>query len=267
MLLFAGFGASIAGRRSGSMGYLMDIDYWNRVCGDYQEEILSVFDNDLHKVVERCVAEVAASGEARRAADFGCGVGRFTPLLAKAFEEVEACDFSGVGLRKAKRRCRGKRNTRFHQVDLTKGEVPFEPVEFGFCVNVLILPGLDKRLRAWRSVLESIVVGGKLLLVAPSWESAQMEFYGSIAYHLNDGYGCGDAVKMSIEDRATTADLRMGVLQLDGVKTKHYLKPELVQMLMARGFEVDRITRVEYPTDEHQDFRRWDWLAMATKRE
>ncbi|MDQ8204613.1 class I SAM-dependent methyltransferase [Pelagicoccus sp. SDUM812003] len=244
----------------------MDKDYWNRICEDYETEILSVFDNDLHGAVKNRVLDFADSNQVSRVADIGCGVGRFTPLLAERFEEVEACDFSSVGLNKTRRRCRGHANVNFHKVDLSLDPIPFEPVDFAFCVNVLIMPSLDKRLRAWRAVANQVAQGGSLLLVVPSFESVQMEFYSAIETHLSAGESCGEAVRNSTDEKALAADLRLGVHQLDGIRTKHYLKDELAQMLQDHQFEIREISKLLYSEDKYSGFHSWDWLAIAVRK-
>ncbi|MBC2606580.1 class I SAM-dependent methyltransferase [Pelagicoccus albus] len=244
----------------------MDINYWNKICKNYQSEVLSVFDNDLHGLVKQRVGKIAQEEEIERAADIGCGVGRFTPLLAEQFEEVEACDLSSVGLKNAKRRCSQQDNINFYQVDLVSEAIPFAPVDFAFCVNVLIMPSLDQRLRAWRSVTNQVNRGGTLLLVVPSLESVQMEFYSNVERRLSDGEGCGEAVRNSIDEKARASDLRLGVHQLDGVRTKHYLKDEIAQMLEEHEFEIQEISKLMYSEDEHTHFSQWDWLATATRK-
>lgn len=244
----------------------MDTEYWNKVSKNYRDEILSVFDDDLHGRVKKRIKKLASSVKGGRSADIGCGVGRFTPMLAKRFESVEACDFSSVGLKKAKRRCRSLGNVNFYQLDLAREVVPFDPVDFVLCANVLIMPSLDKRLRAWRSVSNQVVSGGTLLLVVPSMESAQLEFYDSIEAYLDEGYKCQKAVRMSIDEEARVSDLRLGVYQLSGVRTKHYLKDELAQMLSVREFDIESIEKVEYQTESERGFVRWDWLVSARRR-
>lgn len=246
--------------------WLMDLEYWDKVSEDYRNEILSVFDDELHGRVKKRIKKLASAVKGGRAADIGCGVGRFTPLLAKYFEKVEACDFSATALRKAKRRCRRLENVAFCQLDLSRGTVPFSPVDFVFCANVLIMPSLDKRLRAWRSVTNQVESGGDLLLVVPSLESVQLEFYDQIETYLDRGYKSGKAVRKSVDEKASASDLRLGVYQLGGVRTKHYLKEELVQMLEVREFEVRKVEKVEYSTESASGFVRWDWLVCARRR-
>lgn len=244
----------------------MDKRYWNKICKDYQTEVLSVYDNDQESVVERRIRDSVTKKKKSRAADLGCGVGRFTPMLAKLFDEVEACDFSEVGLRKSRGRCSEFENVNFHRVDLSNDPIPFAPVDFAFCVNVLIMPSLDKRLRAWRAVANQVEIGGRLLLVLPSQESVQMEFYTAIETRLSDGESSGEAVRNSIDERALASDLRLGVHQLDGVRTKHYLREEVANMLESFEFEVESCEKVVYPKIEDVGFHPWDWLAMARRK-
>ena len=104
------------------------------------------------------------------------------------------------------------------------------------------------------------------MLVVPSLESVQMEFYRSIATRLDEGEGCGEAVRNSIDERALATDLRMGVFQLDGVRTKHYLKDEVKQMLRDHEFELEEVSKLKYPQDEDTSFSPWDWLVVARRR-
>ncbi len=249
------------------MGKSMNRSYWDRVSEDYQREILSVFDNDLHGTVEEKIAATALAYPGGRAADLGCGIGRFTPLLADTFEAVEACDYSKVGLKKTKSRCRSRRNVAFYEVDLVRDAVPFEPVDCVLCVNVLIMPSLGKRLRAWRSVVNQVATGGTLLLVVPSYESAQMEFYRAIKSRLERGEKSAVAIRKSIDERATVSDMRMGVLQLDGVRTKHYFRDEVESMVEDREFELRATLKVEYAIEPgDKEATSWDWMVVARRR-
>lgn len=244
----------------------MNRDYWDRISKNYEDEVLSVFDNDLQGIVEEKIAAAGVAHPEGRAADIGCGIGRFTPVLADTFCEVEGCDFTPVGLKQAKARCRAKGNVRFYQLDLTRDSFPFEPVEFVFCVNVLIMPALDMRTRAWWNVANQVVSGGTLLLVVPSYESFQMEYYHRLKSRLNDGETTTSAIRNSIEEKATAADMRMGVVQLDGVRTKHYLKEEVVAMVRARHFEIQEVAKVTYPPQNDSEFATWDWLVVAKRK-
>lgn len=243
----------------------MDRDYWDKISKNYEQEVLSVYDNDLQGVVEEKIASAGLAYPEGRAADIGCGIGRFTPLLSETFCEVDACDFTPVGLKKAKARCRSKKNVRFYELDLTQDSFPFEPVEFVFCVNVLIMPSLDLRRRAWWNVANQVASDGTLLLVVPSYESFQLEYFHRVLSRISDGEPTTSAVRNCIDERATTSDMRMGVLQLDGVRTKHYLKEEVELMVQVRRFQIKEVGKVKYPPQGDSQFATWDWLVVAKR--
>ena len=175
--------------------------------GNYGDDILSVFDEDWSGLVEERIAGAFASGPLGRAADLGCGVGKFTASLARAFGSVEACDLTSAGIAAAQANCRAFPNVSFRQLDLTTDPMPFEPVDFVLCVNVLIMPSLDQRLRAWRTVTNQAVCGGTLLLVAPSLESIQMETIRAVDSCIDAGDSCERALTLGQSGVATARDL------------------------------------------------------------
>jgi len=120
-------------------------------------------------------------------------------------------------------------------------------------------------LRAWWNMANQVVSGGTLLLVVPSYESFQMEYYHRLKSRLDDGETTTSAIRNSIDEKATAADMRMGVVQLDGVRTKHYLREELVSMVRARQFDIQEVVKVEYPPQNDSEFVTWDWLAVAKR--
>jgi len=244
----------------------MDLAYWNRISENYQLEVLSVFDNDIHGLVEEKIAEAGIAYPNGSAADIGCGVGLFLPLLADTFASVHACDLSSVGIRKAKRRASERDNIRFHEVDLSTDSLPFHPVDFVLCVNVLIMPALAQRWRAWETVLNQVSEGGAILLVAPSAASIQMEYLQSVEAELIRGSNCQEAIRGCISEKASTNDLRLGVHQLDGVRTKHYLMEELLQLLCARRFQIQEARKLHYRPQGPGLPESWDWLIVAQRQ-
>lgn len=245
----------------------MNRDYWESIAADYQRAVLSVFDQDAEGLVRERIAAAGAASPEGRAADLGCGVGRFTPLLAEAFAQVEACDFSERALEIARERCAGAANVTFRHLDLATDPAPFEPVDFVLCVNVLIMPALDERLRAWRMVTNQVASGGALLLVVPSLESAQMAFYRDVDARLDDGETCADALRLSESAGATAAELQQGVRRLGAQRTKHYLRAELEEMLPAHELDAFELRELAYPPDlDGVPPGSWDWLALARRR-
>lgn len=242
----------------------MNRSYWDKVSESYQKKVLSVFDHDLKGLVLARIEDASRTKPSPRAADLGCGVGLFTPSLAEAFASVEACDLSPTGIEATRHRCANYANVRYHQLDFIVDPIPFEPVDFALCVNVLLMPALDERLRAWRCVTNQIASGGTLLLVAPSLESIQMECFRAVDAFLEDGESCADAIRLGHEHNATSTDLQQGVHLLDGLRTKHYLKAELEAMLANHEFDVQEIVKIEYSARTVAG--AWDWLALAKRR-
>lgn len=54
---------------------------------------------------------------------------------------------------------------------------------------------------------------------------------------------------------------------LNGVRTKHYLKVELEEMLDSHGFDVIELIGIQYRAIESEALSgSWDWLALAKRR-
>ena len=68
--------------------------------------------------------------------------------------------------------------------------------------------------------------------------------------------------------------LEHGIVHIDGVPTKHYLREELEASLADRGFKVLDIDKLEYPwTTEFDAPPRWmkapfpwDWFVVARRK-
>jgi SAM-dependent methyltransferase len=249
----------------------MNRSYWDAVAGDYDGSVLSVFDHDTRGLVGARIAVAgAAVRDARgpgRAADLGCGVGKFVPLLAAAFAGVEACDHAPRALQAARDRNGARDHVRFHQLDLACDPMPFAPVDFVLCVNVLLMPALDEQLRAWRTVVNQVAHEGMLLLVVPSLESAQFETLRAVEAGLDRGESCADAIAGGLPRDLDAADLHLGIRSLDGVPTKHYLRVELEQMLDERHFDVTEVCELSYATAlAGSASAPWDRLVTARRR-
>ena len=245
----------------------MSRSYWETVSKNYEEEVQSVFRHDTEGMVRRRIAAAGSSMPEGRSADLGCGVGMFTPLLARAFKSVEACDWAEAGLAKAQTRCKDNPNTNFSRLDFSQDVFPFEPVDFAICINVLIMPSFDERMRAWRAITNQIKAGGSLLLVVPSHESAQMEIYRDIEARLDIGDTCEEALSASQPKNALAADLQQGVYSCNGTRTKYYLIDELKMLLAGLEFEVVEAERIVYPGGgEGGSPESWDWLVVAKRR-
>jgi SAM-dependent methyltransferase len=210
--------------------------------------VLSVFDHDTAGMVRTRIAAASAAVPAGRAADLGCGTGKFTPLLARAFARVQACDRSARGLQETRVRCQAQNNIDFWHFDLACDPAPFAPVEFVLCVNVT----------------NQVAHDGTLLLVVPSLESVQLGYFAAFEACLHDGISCAESLRRSAPGDDAVLDLHQGVHRLDGLRTKHYLREELQRMLPAHEFDVTEIVKLEYPADAAS--ASWDWLVCARRR-
>lgn len=249
----------------------MDRAYWDSVAENYDDEIFSVRDNDSDGLIESRIAlHASPSGTA---ADLGCGIGKFTPLLARHFDQVQAGDLSAKLLDRARHACRKHANVTFRQIDLGAEAHPFEPVDFVLCVNVLIMASLDVRLRAIRAVTAQVRSGGHLLLVVPSTESMLYTRFRMVDWSLREGHGCDSAVRENLPTRGSLRSLYQGVRPIEGVPTKHYLREELEVLLADHQMDVREVQKLTYPwTTEFADPpdwmdapHPWDWLVLARR--
>ncbi|MCF7688299.1 MAG: class I SAM-dependent methyltransferase [Cephaloticoccus sp.] len=250
----------------------MNRAYWDDLAEDYDDAIFSVRDNDTAGLV---AGHIARWGNPKHiAADLGCGVGKFTPLLAQNFGRVQACDLSPKLLARARRACRTHANVDFLQTNLGWVAHPFDPVDFVLCVNVLIMADLDARMSAWRAVTAQVKRGGHLLLVTPSVESMHYTQFRRIDWCLRSGLACAEAVSESVPARGSVRDLHQGIRAIKGVRTKHHLREELLVLLRGHHLEVLSIEKLTYPwTIEFSQPpawllgpHPWDWLVLARRK-
>lgn len=157
---------------------------------------------------------------------------------------------------------------RLHLVDIVSAPAPFEPVDFVLCVNVLLMPSLDERMRAWRFATNQIRSDGRLLLVVPSHESILFQVHLAVAADLADGRDCAAVERDATRDAAGTSSMPLGVHLLSGVPTKHYLADELRALFDEHHLDLEELVRLEYaPGGPHVLGQGvWDWLAVGRRR-
>ncbi|MEO0510576.1 MAG: class I SAM-dependent methyltransferase [Verrucomicrobiota bacterium] len=244
----------------------MNCAYWDKTLQNYAAEVVSVYDLDADQVVSKLIHQLASSQTCDSAADLGCGIGKFTELLSDCYERVESCDFSPQGLRLTQERCASKDHIHYHCLDLISDPVPFNPVDLVICINVLMMPSLDERLRAWRTVANQVRKDGHLILVVPAIESILMERHSELGQKLYEGKSCQDSLDATLPDQSTVIDLHQGVHIIDHVRTKHYLKHELKALLEEHQFTIQQIQPLRYrPTEHSQDLDTWDWLILGRR--
>ncbi len=248
----------------------MNRAYWEDLANDYQEQIFSVLGHDHGSQIPRLIERFASP--AKTAADLGCGPGQITPLLARAFGHVHATDLSLSLLQQARHACGQRDNVSFHRCDLTHTESsPHPPVDFVLCVNVILTADLELRERLWERVTQLVGPGGTLLLVVPSHESALYTNFRRLDWHVRAGLEADDAIRHSLPLNGNVPQLEQGVRGIEGVKTKHFLREEIMVQLQDRSLRVEAVEKLTYDWDiefpDPPDWlgapHPWNWLVIA----
>ena len=250
----------------------MDEKYWNEVAQDYDVEIFSALANDCDDAIASRVTQLGSKHLA--ACDFGCGVGKFLPMLAANFHHVSAVDISNVCLDQARDNCKDFENISYCKIDLSRNTAKLKKVHFGLSVNVAIMPSEKKRAAIFNTIAKHLYTGGHLLLVVPSLESALYADYRLVQWNLKAGLTAAKAaseVKGAGEE--ANSSVRQGIVEIDGVPTKHYLEEELSAMFKGGPFAVLLIEKVEYlwttefdrPPKWMREPYPWDWMLVLKK--
>jgi SAM-dependent methyltransferase len=250
----------------------MTRQYWDALAENYDDQIFSVIGHDCDGLIaERIQRYARLTGTA---ADLGCGPGQVTPLLARKFGRVHACDHSRRLLDQARDACAGLGNVHFHRHDLAGAkDLPFAPVDFVLCINVLLTPDLEVRERLWQAVSSMVATDGTLLLVLPSLESALYTNFRRLDWHVRAGLGGEAAIRQGLLQEGCVPMLEHGVRAIEGVETKHYLREEIIVQLADRGLRVEECIQLNYTwSTEFADPPPWlaapfpwNWLVVATR--
>lgn len=241
---------------------------WDRTAATFEEDVFSVPAHDKRGAISSFVNSMASPDG--RAADIGCGIGRTLPLLARGFGQVHALDLSRECLAVAERGCPAFGNIRYHHVDLAQDPAPFPPVDLVLCINAWLMHEPGRRDAMVRHTLACVKPGGHLLLVTPALESALFATHRLVRWQRDQGHGPKVAQQKA---RREMSDLDMGIVLMDGVATKHYLKEELEDMLPMYGLEVLGTHKLEYPWSrvfaEPPEWMGpplpWNWMVTARR--
>ncbi len=250
----------------------MKREYWNNMSCCYEDEIFSVLHNDREHLVLEQIRKLGASEKI--AGDYGCGTGHFLPCLSESFQKVFAIDISRALIAKAKTNCSHLTNVEYITADLAAADLRLADTHFILSVNTLIMPSLAVRLRILDGLAGHIIKNGHLVLVVPSLESAMLTDFRLIQMNLRTGFSPASAVRAGFEKNGHY-HLRQGIVPIDNVPTKHYLKEELVALLERRGLRIEEILKIEYNWNTEFDSPPrwmkhpypWDWLVVARKIE
>jgi SAM-dependent methyltransferase len=248
----------------------MKREYWNNLACFYEDEIFSVLHNDRKGLVHEQIRKLGTPDKI--AGDYGCGIGHFLPCLCESFQKVFAIDISRGLIAKAKKNCSNLANVEYITADLALPGLRLADTHFILSVNTLIMPSLATRLRILDAMAGHILKDGHLVLVVPSLESAMLTDFRLTEVNLRNGFSPSSAVRAGFEQNGHHR-LRQGIIPIDNVPTKHYLKEELIALLERRDLRIEEISKIEYPWDTEFDSPPnwmknpypWDWLIVAQK--
>ena len=248
--------------------------FWDNVAPDYDAEIFNTLKSDRNDRLGKTIKRFGA--KSKLACDFGCGVGRFLPVLLSCAKKVVATDFSAASLEIAKQQI-GKRDQARVELlkrDLTKSGRKFCTADFGLLINVVIMPSADHRNQIFSNVWKNLRKGARLIVVAPSLESTLYSASRLIEWEERDGKSrraSENAVNRTMAKEV--ANLAHGIVRIDDTETKHHLAEELEVQLKRHRFRVLEKDKVEYDWSEDyespprwlKDPYPWDWLFVAEK--
>ena len=247
--------------------------YWERIAENYEDEIFSVIKHDRQGLVLNRLKKYSCPDGI--ASDLGCGIGNFLPALSALFRHVIALDISRKCIARAKSRFKELLNISYRNVDLSKPRTRLSKVDFTLSINSILTTSLTKRSRMFDLACRHIRAGGHLVLVVPSLESALYTDCRLIEWNLKSGMSPGNAVRSGFytHKKSDIPRLRQGIVKIDDVDTKHYLKEELIVLLENRGMRVIEIEKIQYswetefdqPPGWMKDPFPWDWLCVARK--
>ena len=248
----------------------MKREYWNNMSCCYEDEIFSVLHNDRKGLVLEQIRKLGT--HEKIAGDYGCGIGYFLPCLCESFQKVFAIDISRGLIAKARKNCSRLSNVEYITADLASPGLRLANTHFALNVNTLIMPSLAVRLRILDVMAGHIIKNGHLVLVVPSLESAMLTDFRLTEVNLRNGFSPSSAVRAGFENNGQH-HLRQGIVPIDNVPTKHYLKEELVVLLERRNLRITEISKIEYPWNTEFDSPPcwmkqpypWDWLIVAQK--
>ena len=249
----------------------MKESFWDEVALRYDEEIFNTLTSDKHRRLVETVRKYAT--DVPLACDFGCGVGRFLPLLAACAQQVIATDFSARSLRLA-RQAVPPDSIEFHKLNLATRRQRFAQADLGLLVNVMIMPNRQHRTTLLENVRRNLASRGRLIVVVPSYEAAIYSYQRLFEWYLRDGSRPASILrKLDRTAHESTSSLVDGIFDIQGTATKHYLREELFVLFQRHRFAVLEESRVEYDWQEEYEQPPswmkepwpWEWLFVVQK--
>lgn len=243
--------------------------HWDRQANTYKEEVFNAYASD---VKGRLVRQIRRFGSKKAlACDFGCGIGRGIPVLARYFGAVFAVDYSSQCLEQARTACAGLDNVRLAQVDLASFKKSLCRADVGLSVNVLLDPDLRVNTSIVNAMSRSLKRPAHLIVVVPALESVMSKYPRMLSAYVERGLSYPRA--RALVERASRRELTSaahGTVSIEGVPTKHFTREEAIAFFRGCGYSCVRSDKLEYPwseeggtlADETEPPLPWDWLFV-----
>jgi SAM-dependent methyltransferase len=251
----------------------MKRDYWESLADNYEAEIFEVSKEDRNGTVLSALDKYAKPNAT--ASDIGCGIGHFLPALSARFNKVVAIDLSAKCIARAQAAHPNLPNISYMAMDLFKPNARLPKADFAFSCNSILTASLKHRNHMLDVVCKHLRPKGHLILVVPSLESTLLKNARLIEWNLKDGAAPGSAARTGFKKNRHDLERRIheGIVQIDGVETKHYLGEELTILMKDRNMMPIDIQKIEYswktefatPPRWMKDPFPWDWLCIAQK--
>jgi SAM-dependent methyltransferase len=248
-----------------------DAQHWNSIAETYDDQIFNVFKNDKKKKLKKHVSKFA-NGK-NTAIDFGCGTGKALPLLAPFFKEIIGIDVSAKCIAVAK--TAPYKNVTFKEADLAADKISLPTVDFAFCCNVAMSDNVKRNYRILKNVLNSLNKGGVALIVLPSLESVSISALALMRWYEEEGVNLAQIPKHELKNfrGSTPMHIGEGIVNIEGVPTKHYLFTELYGLFNSDKYSLLSLDRLEYgwetefdsPPKWMQAPYPWDWVAEVKR--
>jgi len=252
----------------------MNCNYWDNIADYFEAEVFDVFKNDQKGIMLKKLDQYGAKG--KNASDIGCGIGNFLPELSSRFKDVLAVDFSSKCIARAESECSHLSNISYMVADLAERDIQLPKVDFALSVNSVITPVMTDRNNMLDVICSHVHDDGYLILVVPSLESVLLADFRLIEWNLKNGMSAESAVETCLQIQKQTDNPRLceGVVLMNDVETKHYLKEELIILMRKRGMKTLEIEKIEYPWKTEyiraprwmKEPLPWDWLCVAQKK-
>ena len=236
----------------------------------YEEEIFSVFSQDKNKRLLSCFDKYG--NKSHLAIDFGCGIGRAFDYLAPRFRKVIAIDFAKSCLDTAQMNVHS--NIILKRLDLTKNNPELPRADFAFCCNVAMFAEVEKNKAIIKNVRNALRPQGTAVFVLPSLESMISKSWFTTEWFRREGVSFEEIPNSQWSDfRFGKKSFLLGLINIDGVVTKHYLRSEIVHLFNSAKLKVKEIERLEYDWDTEfesppawmQEPYPWDWLVECER--